>query len=1417
MRSLSLHKQPLRTTLIVIVVVTLFCLAFPGTAHAQFTYAQVSQATVVWNPTPDADGIPGFEWGEEVTLTFTFDETVLPSPVPGDYHLLVKHPLSPSPWLYTVLRPPVGVGWADTYEARVTAGPPATFQWPRPGASSAQFTLRADKGRDGRWGFPTSVAGRTAMGDNTLCGIGEFVIVGLRDIAAGGNPGPQNGDIIFTNGTTPVGPPWPTAAVSGITFRFNHPLDAVVRLRRPDLTWAEYQFFPPVTGAADDRDIASNGNLWLLPPLQFVSVGHGLISPLPDWVQLQVQNRTKAGGALPGVNFRSSRDVPSDRDVGQVRFAPAPGLQVLDPNLSDAFLPERDADYPAIPGDSVLVLKGTRDLYEEGMNVRSSVGARNSQVSVSLKVPEHQPGQFDPDSLVIPYQGLNIAYATASPTFPPTPGDPAAGAAYTEVPRNPDTTWYYDGFAQPTRARSRNDMLGMAPYMLTEFLDMNHDALATQAQVSQSTDWNGDGAWFLSTFAPPVENIDPRTVTTSDFGYLFDEPYRTLEVLVGGGQIDPTTGQALAPPVILPGIAVDKRIQAEVNVADVGKVAHGSSTRPVELRVRNAGNQGIARLRFLPLSQSSEDTDWGSGVGQYDTLPGIAYVGAPSLPGIPKPQVGAPAPTLSLGFFTVFVPAGTPMGTYRGQLYFYDDLWPLGGNARFDWLDGNGDGVWQPTTELNYDPIGRFTYELKTAVTEASFPDDRRWTLGSPGGPFVNSALGDEGTPAIYRNASTGRIFLAWSSNWDRDAAPPALTANRNLYWAELDTSTGTTVAVSSQLLAGDPTGFPGFLSPDPVNYPMLLSWAHEYPSFSISGTDLLAFWHLTATWQAVDGSTRFATYLVFCLNLDPTTIQVVPWKLPTEQLGPRTVADLDSTGNTTGYLWTMYFSGQEDDRRLRLNLATYSPRAGTYTSVAEAAPLDPMFNFLANGKAVTDFPRLSDFRSGDRAVDPGLNYWMEPFLFDDRWSDPGPDGTYGTADDVLSRAIGVLFTGRWRLDPQLDRRNEEGNEDVFYMQLDPAALRDALVNSAYDPLSPWWRTADYTNANLALRHPGSARIPFPRIAYNAVSGEGVLAAVKPTAMYDAAGNLVRYGSYRAVHPDWAGRICPVLPAPTDGALWMPPFIYVNGTLVASPPYDLDDEHYPGKLIRRGPGGAVYCTIDLADGVVTFVQAVGGLPLPAPEVDTVSADYTPLVKRITTDQAHEHSGVALVEGQNLAVEQSLADTQLSGILDKPETASNPFHVRDRLVVLWKKRLMGGRNDLFFRIYSRMMYDPTEETQLYGAAGPPWPWVMDQATGYLLEDFYVDRGPTPVPASTVVDESQVAVTTHPPRVQNPNGIRTGESKWWLAWTSTRTPRPLYPPGGGRLLQPYQANWDIYFGTVSPRMVPTTASTPTGPTD
>lgn len=661
----------------------------------------------------------------------------------------------------------------------------------------------------------------------------------------------------------------------------------------------------------------------------------------------------------------------------------------------------------------------------------------------------------------------------------------------------------------------------------------------------------------------------------------------------------------------------------------------------------------------------------------------------------------------------------------------------------------------------------------------------------------------------------------------------------------------------SSFLIAGHPLGADGrvggsgadddLVSPPEPRFTGVASYRHMTPSLirqTVLGPDtppvVVMSWTLEVDWLEDPSAANPETVRTYHLGVAILQSQDGFLGLPQRMgemivgplfvdmeggaaFGPRplVIPDPDETGEFDAYIY--YYTGTGSQRRMAYAL----------WRVAVGGD-EPLLEFEGSH----ELPVMTRYGTGGVRLD-GLEYAKDPFLFADVWfgvdAVTGDEGWAGGPNADFPSDIGVVFCGR---------SISFGTEDIFYTRFDP----EIATNPGYDPDDP--NSEPWTLAQPALYNPtnnNTGQIAFPG------QEQERLVPLRQEAI--AAGRMPGSRHFRAYASErWVDWIYD-RPAGIEFA------IYVNDGLIAGPGDWLEDP-VTGYLFAENPGGGRTVEVDPTVGLVRFVDEA----LVPGETDVVTADFVPQTMRLTrASQDSSQPTVALLppEVMSIPYTEATTGTGSSGVV------RTEVELPLRMALLYKRHDAQGRMRLLYETFSMPFSAPSATAP--GGQQLHWRKISDPAEGaaawghpvinYPIDGhrepipFYVDRQPTHVPLDETAGElyvsaqpvryvwytdtrntdlSDPAVSPLVPAFaelgptvtvsDGPLGDQrlqevVGPTVLWFMYTSTAEKTPegedwqaeawhvtgVGDEGVGFL---YDADWDLYFGVLSPQAIPRT---------
>lgn len=661
-----------------------------------------------------------------------------------------------------------------------------------------------------------------------------------------------------------------------------------------------------------------------------------------------------------------------------------------------------------------------------------------------------------------------------------------------------------------------------------------------------------------------------------------------------------------------------------------------------------------------------------------------------------------------------------------------------------------------------------------------------------------------------------------------------------------------------SFLIAGHPLGADGsvggggadsdFVSPPEPRFSGVAAYRHMTPSLvrqTVLGPDtppvVVMSWALEVDWLEDSSAPNPETIRTYHLGVAVLQSQDGFLGLPqamgeplfgpmfidlegTAAFGPRplVIPDPDEAGAFDVYMY--YYTGSGSQRRLAYALwrvAVSGTEAGLRYEGSHELPV--MTRYAPDGV------RLD-----------GLQYAKDPFLFADVWfgidAVSGDEGWAGGPNSDFPNDIGVVFSGR---------STSFGTEDIFYTRYDP----EIATNPNYDPGTPG--SEPWTLSQPALYNPtnnNTGQIAFPE------QTAAPLVPLRQEAI--AAGQTPGNRHFRSYASErWVDWIYD-RPAGLEFA------IYVNGGVVAGPGDWLEDP-ITGYLFAENAGGGRTVEVDPTVGMVRFVDEA----LVPGETDAVTADFIPQTMRLTRasqDSAQPH--VALLPPEVMSIPYTEATSTAAGTGRMVRT---DVELPLRMVLLYKRHDAQGRMRLLYETFSMPFTAPSATAP--GGEQLFWQKVSDPAEGasrwghpvihYPIDGgteaipFYVDRQATHVPLDEATGE--LYVSAQPVRyvwytdarntnlsdpatmgrvpafaelgstlniTGGPLGNQTlqqvvGPTVLWLMYSSTAEKTAegevwqdeewaVAGTGDGGVGFLYEADWDLYFGVLSPQAIPRT---------
>jgi hypothetical protein len=547
---------------------------------------------------------------------------------------------------------------------------------------------------------------------------------------------------------------------------------------------------------------------------------------------------------------------------------------------------------------------------------------------------------------------------------------------------------------------------------------------------------------------------------------------------------------------------------------------------------------------------------------------------------------------------------------------------------------------------------------------------------------------------------------------------------------------------------------------------------------------------------------------------------------------GPRPLIIPDPDDSTQFDIYMYYYSGTGGQRRMGYALwrvATTGEDAG--------------LNFQGSH----ELPVMTRYGPGNVRLD-GLEYAKDPYLFADVWfgidAVTGGEGWSGGPISDFPSDIGVVFSGR---------STSFGTEDIFYTRFDP----EIPTNPNYDPTvagSEPWTLAQPALYNPTNNNTGQVAFPEQIDAPLVPLRQEAIAAGQPP------GNrhFRTYASEKWV--DWI----------YDADAGLEFAVYVDGTPIAVPGDWLEDP-VTGYLFAENAGGGRTVEVDPTVGLVRFVDETL-VPGETNLVTADFYPQTMRLTRASQDSAQPFVALLPPEVMSIPYTEATATGTATGQMVRTDVELplrmaliyKRYDAQGRMRVLYETFSMpfsapsatapGGQ-----QLHWMKVSDPEDGAATWGH--PVINYPIDGGTEPI--PFYVDRQATHVPLDEAAGE--LYVTAQPVRyvwytdarntdlsdpatagrvpafadlgptvsiAGGPFGNQTlqevvGPTVLWLMFSSTAEKSiglqdlptapsedwlnerwGVYGAGDEGATYLYDADWDLYFGVLSPQAIPRT---------
>lgn len=1121
------------------------------------------------------------------------------------------------------------------------------------------------------------------------------------------------------------------------------------------------------------------------------------------------------------------------------------------------------------------------------------------RVLVTIDVPKHQPAMMspgpasDPGDWTRPSGQLEVLsgaeppvcyYETADPDDITVPAWSGPGTDATDH-QSGSATLSYD----ITAGRSEEE------YMVKVYVDVNGNgkldlARPDLAQVAWEGDWDGTND---AVDGPADPDYDPYW-----YRFLYEEPYRVITVRA---KVLPDFDVAPMRKVADFGIYghADPRSWHSLPSRDLLIESRGNLPMGVLPLSRPDGQPRIGEIGLWTWNPwRSDEAEQGVVMPVERLMPNYVYDGDPSTTGwsiepaptgvdaaagdpfIDRgPRNGRSDPGERLGSRVIAdaLAAGTPLGTYWLSAFPYVDF-------------PNASGAQAPGYQPGTDFASATSTLCKVTIKETPLPpinpgpsrddgkdvdaggdvgpDNANSTYGELGPAFlVNTwAIDGAGIPQVMNGDADGAFgdtATFFSSNRPSDEPTPIAGPAEawNIWGQRFNMNwTGTPSGPinptfeptgPAYLIAGDPSGYPGVVPPEP-RFTLINSYRHHAPSI-VRQTFLpnpaapplvIMTWTLEVEWSEDPAATAprppqtvISYYGGGALmgSQDgflggtmgrPIFGPIFVTSPSGAGFGPKPVLIPRGPMPTTDYdIYVYYYTGSGTQRRLAYLLWRLAAAPGGGLTYMGTHELPVMTRHGSNGV------RLD-----------GLLYAKDPQLFADVWYEPGI-GWHGGPYPTENPDIGVVFSGR---------STSFGTEDIFYTRYDPGYATNPGVGNGGGLSDP----ANYnpTNNNTGqVAFPEQTDVPLAPLRSEALTAGSPDPGTR---------HHVAYASEMWV--DWIHDLGD--PADPGDDLSFTVNVDAGDPAAGGTAHSWNtwrEDPVSGYLYAVNPGGGREVEVDPTVGLVRFVDDT----IVPNQTQTVTATFIPQTMRLT--RASQDSGqpvVALLPPET--IDMPYAEALTGGIGNIVRT---PVDLPLRMVLLYKRFDPQGRVRLMYETFSmpfcypsEHIADPTDPaaptTQLFwqkitnpGTSGNAYP-VIDYPVNGGSEPipFYTDRPPTHVPLDETAGELYVTaqpaqyvwytaagnmnladplVSPYIPPFEMLGGLSgglrevVGPTVIWFMFSSTAEKLPFMAAsgtpgedwqnemwglygGGDETAYGYDADWDMYFGVLSPQAIPRT---------